>query len=537
MIRRKGPILAVAVIAAFALGWYRGLFGVEPVPQTEAPRSVIPNGATPSSPTPEGSSSNAGGTPAASGNNSQATPETASGAAIAPNAPNAPNASAGVQAIGSQPQPQALSAANGPPPAATTPGFDVVRVEPDGSTVVAGKGKANEAIALTDGTRTFGEARTDANGDFVMSLSLPQGSHRLQLAQRDDTVSDDAAVVNVPPTGKPDELLVMMQRPGEASEIIQRPSEQAAAPAIPEATSPAVKAPTDTQEPADTVAAAAPAPAPSNVAGKPDTAAQKLGVDAVEIEGDRLFVAGSAKERTTVRVYLDDQPIAEATSGAGERYIASARADVAVGEHAIRVDALDTTGRVVGRVEVPFQRPEGNAMAAIAAAPKPEGANTATPGSNAADAPASPSSGIAPGGIASVQPTPASPSAMESTSQPSPSSSPAAPPAAPSAPSIEPSRQADGNSPNVAAAPTDGAASDLEPPTVRQAPLEAAASRVIIRRGDTLWRISRQTYGRGNRYTVIYLANGDQIRDPNRIYPGQVFRVPDDTPVREPPRG
>ncbi len=527
MIRRKGPILAVAVIAAFALGWYRGLFGVEPVPQTEAPRSVIPNGATPSSPAPEVSASNAEGTLAASGNDSQATRETASGAAIAPNAP------AGVHSTDSQPQPP--STANGPSSAATAPGFDVVRVEPDGSTVVAGKGKANEAIALTDGTRTLGEARTDANGDFVMSLSLPQGSHRLQLAQRDDTVSDDAAVVNVPPTGKPDELLVMMQRPGEASEIIQRPSEQAAAPATPEAASPAVKTPADTQEPADTLVA--PAPAPSKVAGKPDTAVQKLGVDAVEIEGDRLFVAGSAKERTTVRVYLDDQPIAEATSGAGERYIADARADVAVGEHTIRVDALDATGRVVGRVEVPFQRPEGNAMAAIAAAPKPEGADTAAPGSNAADAPASPSSGIAPGGMASVKPTPTSPSATESTSQLSSSNSPAAPPAAPSAPSIESSQQADGMPPNGAAAPTGQAARGSEPPTVRQAPLEAAASRVIIRRGDTLWGISRETYGRGSRYTVIYLANGDQIRDPDRIYPGQVFRVPDAASTAEPPRG
>ena len=51
---------------------------------------------------------------------------------------------------------------------------------------------------------------------------------------------------------------------------------------------------------------------------------------------------------------------------------------------------------------------------------------------------------------------------------------------------------------------------------------------MIIRKGDTLWRISRETYGAGNRYTVIYLANGDQIRNPDRIYPGQVFRMPEE---------
>lgn len=49
---------------------------------------------------------------------------------------------------------------------------------------------------------------------------------------------------------------------------------------------------------------------------------------------------------------------------------------------------------------------------------------------------------------------------------------------------------------------------------------------VIIRRGDNLWTISRRTYGRGVRYTTIYRANEDQIRDPHWIYPGQVFMLP-----------
>jgi len=49
---------------------------------------------------------------------------------------------------------------------------------------------------------------------------------------------------------------------------------------------------------------------------------------------------------------------------------------------------------------------------------------------------------------------------------------------------------------------------------------------VIIRRGDNLWRISRRLYGQGIRYTTIYQANQDQIRDPDLIYPGQVFLTP-----------
>lgn len=49
---------------------------------------------------------------------------------------------------------------------------------------------------------------------------------------------------------------------------------------------------------------------------------------------------------------------------------------------------------------------------------------------------------------------------------------------------------------------------------------------VVVRPGENLWRIARQAYGHGIRYWVIYRANRGQIRDPNRIYPGQVFSLP-----------
>ena len=39
----------------------------------------------------------------------------------------------------------------------------------------------------------------------------------------------------------------------------------------------------------------------------------------------------------------------------------------------------------------------------------------------------------------------------------------------------------------------------------------------VVSRGDSLWRISRVTYGEGMRYAVVYKANRDQIRNPNRI--------------------
>jgi nucleoid-associated protein YgaU len=47
-----------------------------------------------------------------------------------------------------------------------------------------------------------------------------------------------------------------------------------------------------------------------------------------------------------------------------------------------------------------------------------------------------------------------------------------------------------------------------------------------VSRGDSLWRISHLTYGAGTRYAVIYKANREQIRNPNLIYPGQIFVLP-----------
>lgn len=58
--------------------------------------------------------------------------------------------------------------------------------------------------------------------------------------------------------------------------------------------------------------------------------------------------------------------------------------------------------------------------------------------------------------------------------------------------------------------------------------------RVIVQPGNSLWRISRRAYGRGAQYTIIYEANRDQIRDPDLIYPGQIFEVPDESGEEEP---
>jgi nucleoid-associated protein YgaU len=49
---------------------------------------------------------------------------------------------------------------------------------------------------------------------------------------------------------------------------------------------------------------------------------------------------------------------------------------------------------------------------------------------------------------------------------------------------------------------------------------------VVVQPGNSLWRIARRLYGHGMHYVHIYDANDGQIRDPDLIYPGQVFEMP-----------
>ena len=63
----------------------------------------------------------------------------------------------------------------------------------------------------------------------------------------------------------------------------------------------------------------------------------------------------------------------------------------------------------------------------------------------------------------------------------------------------------------------------LTPPSTGIAPKMTTAT---VGRGDSLWRISQRALGAGTRYSVLYKANRDRIRNADLIYPGQVFILP-----------
>jgi nucleoid-associated protein YgaU len=532
------------------------------------------------------------------------------------------------------PQPAGANVPAGEAPVAGTsaaqevmpPSFDVVRVEGDGSIVIAGKAVAKATVEIVTGARVIGNAVAGPDGDFAVVIDEPLKPGGYQIVLRstapDNVVATslETAVVSIPE--KPDgQVLALVEKPGEPSKLITVPEPQPAPPlsaakaptsgeAVPpqdaagasdkppeasasaEASAPAADQPpatpaqpkTQTSEAAPSEAAPAkPAPAGQQAEAKPDPAPVELtpsapsgepqvAVEAVEIEGRKVFVAGLADAGRKVRVYANDILLGEAEASPSGRFLIETERDLPVGDYIIRADALEPDGvKVAARAAVPFEREEGENLAAVAPSATPP--VTAEPGS-AAGAPttAAPPAGDAQalteapasGETAKPGDAPATPGVMTPSAPPaaadvSPQAAPsgtedAPKPAAPApsetagAPGTQQAEQPSqsaaapaegGTVPATAAAPTAPAEPATKPATsadiaaTPEAPLapklESVTGAVIIRRGDSLWRISRRVYGLGVRYSTIYLANQEQISDPDRIWPGQVFKVPEKT--------
>ncbi|ETA72179.1 MULTISPECIES: LysM peptidoglycan-binding domain-containing protein [Mesorhizobium] len=401
--------------------------------------------------------------------------------AAAPQA-TAPAASATEATAPAAPAPAAPAAA-GP----TAPTFDVVRVESNGSIVIAGNAAPNSKVEILSGTAVLGSTVAGADGAFVIVLDDPlkPGDYTITLHSTVGTVvtvSVQTAVVSVPKNAA-GQVLAMVEEPGKPAELLTVPApetklaapatgDQAAAPAAP-GPAPAAQAP------------ATAAPAPAAPATPPAAVAEpKIVVEAVEIDGNKIFVAGLADPGRKVRAYANDILLGDALTSPDGHFLIEATRDIPVGSYTIHVDGLDADGvKVVARAAVPFEREPGEAVAAVAPA------------------------GTKPADAKPAETKPAAPAAAEAPAAPAP--------AAPAAPAAE--------APAVVVATTPP--SDV--PEAVAPKLEHADGAVIIRRNDTLWRISRRVYGHGVRYSTIYLANQDQIRDPDHIWPGQVFKVPE----------
>ncbi|NNM72329.1 LysM peptidoglycan-binding domain-containing protein [Enterovirga sp. DB1703] len=276
--------------------------------------------------------------------------------------------------------------------------------------------------------------------------------------------------------------LVTVTAPDQPTIVLSKPDE-------PAASTPAVAAAGNSAAPA------VPAGAPSAPAKRPE-----IRIATVETEGTgRLFISGQAAPGATIRLYLNDAFVAPSGTGPDGRLSFSIERGIKPGDYRIRLDDVDpVTGAVKSRAEVPFTVP---APPPVAVAGAPVGRATDSAGSTA---PGSPHTGDLTGRQPERAPAPGSVVAglQPGTGRGGSSSGSAAPQAA--------------ASPNAIALADPG---QVVVPEVNTA---------IVARGDNLWRISKRVYGRGLRYTVIYGANSPQIRNPDLIYPGQVFVLPAD---------
>ena len=301
-------------------------------------------------------------------------------------------------------KPVAQPASKAPPAGPIQPSFDIVRINPEGDTVMAGRAAANATVRVFDGGKLIGEVQANRRGEwvFVPTSLLAPGSRKLSLsasvAGAKAVASGSEVVLVIPEKGK--------DIAGRAAPIPSKPL--------------ALRIPRDGSKPVEVLQKPGPARTPTSA--KPGAGAAPEGkifaVDAVDYDdAGRLDIIGSGPAGGLVHLYLDNKFLGRATASQSGRWRQRPKDPVAPGIYTLRADRIDAKGKVLARLEVHFAR-------------------------------SVPLRGIAPGSL------------------------------------------------------------------------------VVVRPGNSLWRIARRSYGSGFKYTVIYDANRNQIRNQDMIFPGQVFQLP-----------
>lgn len=297
------------------------------------------------------------------------------------------------------------------------PTFDVIRLEPDGSIVVAGKAEPQSKIELiTQNGKIIDNANSGQTGDFVIvpQNNIEPGDYVLSLNATNKNGkkinSKQTAVIHVPDKNKND-VLVVVNEEGQPSRIITIPKELEKKPE-PETEPEEPKPQTQQEENEQEIV----------IAKKTE-----IRIEAVEIEDQQLYIAGQVENGETVRVYINDELIGTENGNEQNRFLIEKPYKLEPGEHTVRADVIDkNNGKVIQRAEVKLVHEVEN-------------------------------------------------------------------------------KQNNNN----------------------QNTIETGTHLISIKKGDTLWHIAKKTYGTGFRYTTIYNANKDQIVDPDWIYIGQVFKIPE----------
>ena len=227
-----------------------------------------------------------------------------------------------------QAQPPLSSGPAQPADASGAPTFDIVRINPQGDTVMAGRATPGNRVEIYDGDQKIGEVDSDRRGEwvFVPETPLAPGNRRLSLIARDKDgkaiPSTSDVLVVVPERGQPGAQILAMRVPKEGQpgsvEILQRPADD-----------------------------------PSRGAAD----ASKFSVDAVDYDADgKLDIVGKAPPGALIQLYLDNQFLGRSKANERGQWSMKPAKPVAPGNYQLRADQIEEDGKVIARTEVHFAR-------------------------------------------------------------------------------------------------------------------------------------------------------------------------------------
>ncbi|MFV3128400.1 LysM peptidoglycan-binding domain-containing protein [Niveispirillum sp. KHB5.9] len=214
---------------------------------------------------------------------------------------------------------------------ASLPSFDVVRVEPTGSAVIAGRAVPGAKVNILDGDKLLGSVVADARGEWVFlpSDALPPGARELRLEQ----VGADGALTR-------GESTVVLAVPERDRDLAGRRGEGDAL---------AVLSGSDGSRVLQ-------APRSLSQGGAPRPAGE-VTIDTVDYDrGGKVSVGGQAKPGTEVMLYLQNNLAGRTKADNDGRWSITPDRIFDDGQYSLRVDQVGADSKVISRAEVNFDK-------------------------------------------------------------------------------------------------------------------------------------------------------------------------------------
>jgi nucleoid-associated protein YgaU len=262
-------------------------------------------------------------------------PGTTSGQGAATGESSPQSAGSGGQAAPAQPQ--TGETAN---PKPIPPSFDVVRVNPSGDAVIAGRAEPDAEVVILDKGKIIGSVKADNRGEWVFlpESALDPGEHSFTLESKPDDVPASPAVK------RESETSVVVLVPQVAKDIAGRTSNQPAgalAIEVPRSGTGPTRVMNVPNQPAEASAGAPKVPE----------------ISAIDYDSTgRAILSGRAPGGARLFVYLDNESIGETVADEDGFWSFTPTTPIEPGLHVIRVDQVDQAGKVLARAQTPFEQ-------------------------------------------------------------------------------------------------------------------------------------------------------------------------------------